>query len=75
MKVTFSNKVLLYFEELIIILYEKEYFIFLETSKKYVDELINDILKNLPTKSKKTAPKHFTDRYGKNLYYATFPKK
>ena len=74
MKVIFTQKVLLYFEELTTILYEKEYFCFLETSKKYVDELIDDILKNLPQKAKKPASKHFTDRYGKNLYYATFAK-
>ena len=74
MTVIFTPEVLLYFEELVYILYKKEYFIFLETSKRYVDELVSDIKINLPAKLKKTAPKHFTDRYGKGLYYATFPK-
>ena len=63
-----------YFNDLITILHEKGYFIYEESAKKYVDELLDDIIKNLPTKTKKPASKHFTDRYGKNLYYATFKK-
>jgi len=73
MNVIFTKKVLLYFEELIIILYDKEYFGLLETSKRYVDELVDDILTNLPTKQHKPAPKHF-DKYGKGMYYASFRK-
>ena len=74
MKVYTIPEVKQYFNDLITILCEKQYFSYEETAKKYVDELLDDILKNLPTKTKKPAPKHFTDRYGKNLYYATFPK-
>ena len=74
MKVYTIPEVKLYFNDLITILYEKEYFGYEATAKKYVDELVDDILTNLPTKTKKTAPKHFTDRYGKGLYYTTFTK-
>ena len=73
MNVIFTPKVLLYFEELIFILYDKEYFSLLETSKRYVDELVDDILTNLPTKQHKPAPKYF-DKYGKGMYYARFRK-
>jgi hypothetical protein len=74
MNVIFTPKVLDYFEDLVVILYQKEYFSFLESSKKYVDELVDDIKINLPVKSKKEAPQYFTDKYGKGLYYAVFPK-
>ena len=63
-----------YLNDLITILYEKGYFSYEETAKKYVDELLDDILTKLPTKLKRPAPKKFTDRYGKGLYYAVFPK-
>ncbi|MCL2131887.1 MAG: hypothetical protein FWH36_05485 [Lentimicrobiaceae bacterium] len=62
-----------YLDKLVIILYEKEYFGFMETSRNYVKELLEDIKANLPTKLQKTAPKHF-DKYGKNMEYASFRK-
>ena len=73
MDVIFTPKVLLYFEDLIITLYDSEYFGFLETSERYVDELIEDIKLNLPTLPSKPAPKYF-DKYGKNMEYAVFRK-
>ena len=73
MKVLTLPKVRQYLEELSYILYEKGYFGFLDTSEKYVEELFDDIKKNLPTKLHKPAPKYF-DKYGKNMYYASFVK-
>jgi len=73
MDVIFTPKVLSYFENLIIILYDKEYFSFLETSKKYVEDLIDDIKSNISTKQHKPAPRHF-DKYGKGMKYASFKK-
>ena len=64
-----------YLNELITILFEKEYFSYEETAKKYVDDLLDDMIANLPKKIKRPAPKYFTDRYGKGLYYAVFPVK
>ena len=63
-----------YLNDLITILYEKEYFGYEDTSKKYVDELLDDMITNLPAKLKRQAPKYFPNRYGKGLYYAVFPK-
>ena len=74
MRVYTVTEVKHYFNELITILYEKGYFVFEESAIKYVDDLLDDILKNLPLKTKKPAPKHFTDLYGKGLYYAAFRK-
>jgi hypothetical protein len=74
MIVIINPEVRRYFYELQYILYEKDYFGFLEAAKKYVNELLDDIKKNLPIKTKKTAPKYFTDQFGKGLYYATFTK-
>jgi len=73
MNVIFAPKVLLYFEDLIVILYNEEYFGFLETSKRYINELIDDILTTLPVKLHKPAPEYF-DKYGKNMEYAVFRK-
>ena len=73
MKVLILPEVRQYFKELSYTLYEKGYFCFLDSSEKYVDDLVDDIKTNLPLKPKKPAPKHF-DRYGKGMYYATFRK-
>jgi hypothetical protein len=73
MNVRFLPEVLDYFEELAIILYEKEYFGFYETSRLYVDELVESIKTKLPTHPSKPAPAYF-DKYGKNMEYAVFKK-
>ena len=73
MKVETIPEVKEYFNNLVTILYEKEYFGFEEDAIDYVNELVDDITTNLPSKPKKPAPKHF-DRYGKGMYYATFRK-
>jgi len=73
MKVLFLPEVQKYYDKLEQILYEKGYFSFLDSSKKYVKELINDIQTTLPIRLHKPAPKHF-EKYGKELYYASFKK-
>ena len=73
MKVILLPETLEYFENLMIILYEKGYFGFKNSSQKYVIELVRDIKTNLPIKLRKPVPKYF-DRYGKNMEYASFPK-
>ena len=73
MQVILLPKVLDYLESLSETLYEKGYFSFETTSLKYVLELYNDIVSNLPTKRHKPAPKYF-DKYGKGMKYAVFNK-
>jgi len=73
MQVLMLPKVRAYIEWLAQHLYEKEYFGFREAAKRYADELFLDIKTRLPWRVHKPAPKYF-DRYGKDLYYATFKK-
>jgi len=73
MKVLFLPEVQEYYDNLEQILYEKGYFSFLDSSKKYVKKLIDDIQNTLPLRLHKPAPKHF-EKYGKDLHYATFNK-
>ena len=73
MNVIFTSKVLDYLENLVVILYNKEYFGFLDASKRYVADLIDDILTTLPIRLHKPASAYF-DKYGKNMKYAAFKK-
>jgi len=62
-----------YLDDLVDILFEKEYFSYVEDAVDYVDELRNDIKTKLHTKIYKLAPPYF-DKYGKNMKYAGFKK-
>jgi len=73
MKVIALPEVQQYLKKLSYILYEKDYFGFLDSSERYVEELFEDIKTNLPIKQHNPAPKYF-DKYGKGLYYASFNK-
>ena len=73
MKVLVIPEVAQYVESLIPVLYEKGYFVFKETAKKYMDDLYDDILTTLPIRLHKPAPKYF-DKYGKDMEYAVFKK-
>jgi hypothetical protein len=73
MTVLFLPEVEEYIYELIDILYKKNYFGFRESASMYVNDLVQDISFNLPSKVKKIAPSYF-DRYGSNMYYASFRK-
>jgi hypothetical protein len=73
MSVIILPKVLDYFEYLVLLLYQKEYFSYLETSKQYVEELLDDVKTTLPNRLHKPAPLYF-DRYGKDMKYAAFKK-
>jgi len=66
MNVIILPAVLDYLENLVFILFEKRYFSFLETSLYYIDDLVVDIVTNLPTHLHKPAPEYF-DKYGKNM--------
>ena len=73
MKVVAIPEVVEYIENLIPVLYEKGYFGFKETAKKYVDELYEDILTTLPDRLHKPAPEYF-NKYGEDMEYASFIK-
>jgi hypothetical protein len=71
MKVIILPKVFDYFDNLVTVLYEKDYFGFEQTALEYVLELYDDIIATLPLRLHKPASKHF-DKYGKNMKYAVF---
>ena len=73
MQVILLPEVLDYLEDLSAILYEKGYFSFEEKASKYVLELYDDIVSNLPKKRHRPAPKYY-DKFGKGMYYASFVK-
>ena len=73
MNVIILPEVLEYLDNIVYILFFKEYFSYLETSQRYIDDLIDDIQTTLPIRSHKPAPKHF-EKYGKDLHYTTFKK-
>ena len=73
MKVLVIPEVYDYLDELVTILYEKNYFGFEDFAISYVDELLDNILTALPVRLHKPAPKHF-EKNGKNMYYAVFEK-
>ena len=73
MNVIFLPEIRKYYDELEQILYDKGYFGFMESSKRYVKELIDDIVTNLPLRPSKPTPKYF-DKYGKNMKYTGFRK-
>lgn len=73
MTVLFLPEIRTYFEELSLILYEKEYFGFFEDALHYADELFTEIEKDLPNKPNKPAPKYF-EKYGKDMLYTSFKR-
>jgi len=73
MKVLAKPEVIDYLEDLITILHKKGYFGFEEYAINYVNELIDVITKELPTRVSKPAPKHF-EIYGNNLRYTGFKR-
>jgi hypothetical protein len=73
MKVLAIPEVRLYLQNLAVILYEKEFFGFEDSARRYVIELFEDIKKTLPRRQHKPAPKYF-DKYGKDMEYAVFKK-
>lgn len=71
MRIIFSQNVIYFLTDLIEILYNKEYFGFKDSAKKYVEDLVIEIESSITTKHKKFAPEYFS-HYGKNMYYVSY---
>ena len=71
MSVIFLPEVRKYYYHLEEILYDKGYLGFKESSRSYVQKLINDIETTLPIRPHRPAPVYF-DKYGKDMKYAIF---
>ena len=73
MNVILLPEVLKYLDDLVFILFQKGYFSYIETSQRYIDDLIDNIEITLPIRPHKPAPNYF-DKYGKGMKYASFRK-
>jgi hypothetical protein len=73
MNVYTTPEVKQYLNNLITILYEKDYFGCEENAHNYVDKLLDDVSSHLPIVLHKPAPRYF-NKYGKGMFYATFSK-
>lgn len=73
MKVVYHKDVTEYLNELIDILYDKEYLGFKESAYDYVDWILEQIELSIHTKRKKSAPKYF-DRYAQGLSYVVYKR-
>ena len=70
-EVVFSKNVEIYLNELMILLFEKQYFGFPESAKQYVDKLISYIEQNIDIVQSKNAPEYFM-RFGEDMKYVTY---
>ena len=70
-EIKFDNLALSYLYELAKLLFDKEYFSFVETADKYIDDIVAFILKNIHTFPHKKAPAYFS-KYGKKLFYISY---
>ncbi len=62
-----------YLKKLSRLLYEKNYFSYLDGAERYIEDLLSDIHTRLPIKPHRAAPRRF-DSHGKDLFLATFRK-
>ena len=70
-EIVYAKEVELFLDELLIILFEKEYFSFPNDAKSYVDRLIDYVEQNIGIIPERDAPPYFT-RYAKNLKFITY---
>jgi len=73
MQIIYLKKVRVYFENLIPKLYDLGYFSYIETAKRYVDEIFTEIEQQLPIQRHRPAPVRF-ERYGKGMKYIVIRK-
>lgn len=73
MKVIFDDVVEVYLNDLIDILYEKEYFGFKASAYDYAGWIVDSIENDIAKMPYKIAPPYFS-RYGKDLYYSVFKR-
>jgi len=72
-KIKYHKNVLLFLDELIDILIEKEYFSYYESSVQYIEDLVYYVEKNISLLHHKKAPVYFS-KYGSELFYITYQR-
>jgi hypothetical protein len=70
-QVVFSKDVERYLDELLLLLFEKDYFGFPDMAKSYIDRLLSYVEQHIGIFPNKDAPDVFM-RYGQNLKYITY---
>jgi hypothetical protein len=70
-EIIFSKKVESCLDELMLLLFEEEYFGFPNSAKSYVDRLISFIEQHIGIVTEKNAPDYF-QRFGQNMKYITY---
>ncbi|MDL2213747.1 hypothetical protein LJC21_01760 [Bacteroides sp. OttesenSCG-928-E20] len=73
MEVIYHKDVAEYLNELVDVLYHKEYFGFKDAAYDYVDWIFEQIESSIHKMHKKVAPKYF-DRYGQRLFYVVYKR-
>jgi hypothetical protein len=72
-KVLFLPEVRQYLAVLSQVLYDRNYFSYVETTERYVKTMIDEITQTLPFRQMQPVPAHF-EQYGENMSYAVFKK-
>ncbi|MCD8193084.1 MAG: hypothetical protein LUD74_00745 [Tannerellaceae bacterium] len=73
MIIRYTNAVDRYLDELIEILYHKNYFGFKASAREYVGSLIHTMEATIHLKMRRKASLYFS-RYGKDLWYVSYPR-
>ena len=73
MKVIYHKQVVIYLNELVDVLYERNYFGFKESAYDYVDWILDRIESNIAVSPSKIAPEYFS-KYGKNLFHISLKR-
>lgn len=72
-EIKFDKSALNFLEELATILIDEDYFSYLETADRYIEDIVSFILSNIHTFPHKKAPDYFT-KYGKDLLYIFYSR-
>lgn len=68
-KVIFTPTVISYLDNLVQVLYKKEYFGFIDSAEKYVSQIYDSVTENIKKNSYKTAPKELKHLGSKYVFY------
>jgi hypothetical protein len=72
--VQFQNNVLNFFDDLIYALFENEYFGYVESSKEYVNKIVDFIYSNIDTFPPKTTPAELQKFGSTSIFYKINPR-
>ena len=72
-EIKYHKDVLLFLDELVDILIDKEYFSFYEYSAQYIEDIVLYVKNNIASRHHKKAPSYFS-KYSDNLFYITYQR-